>query len=145
MPVAGRKPKPRDQIRHRVPPVHEWAEIPDVPFMDGPRLPARAPSGPWPKLTRKWWAGVSHLPHAVLWHEADWQFALDTAVLVAVYHLGDLSLAREIRAREAVIGTTVDARRDLRIRYVPPVADDVTESPAVTAMARYRRNVTAEG
>jgi hypothetical protein len=37
--VSGRKPKPRDQIRHRVPPVHDWTDVPNAPFMGGPSLP----------------------------------------------------------------------------------------------------------
>jgi hypothetical protein len=95
----------------------------------------------WPAETRRWWKAISRMPHCVLWDESDWQFALDTAVLVAAFHTGDLRLAGEIRAREKVLGTTGDARRDLRIRYVDPNAGEVDEvdKGSVTAMADYRR------
>lgn len=234
MPVSGRKPKPRDQIRHRVPPTHEWTEVPNLPFEGGPNLPAlprrpraltppapRRPLGlagtelwertwrvahvppdedqllqlceqvderaalrfsvlkdgdwrdrnalrqldtqvtaglvtladaqaerqpaKWPTPTRSWWAAIGRLPHAVLWTEADWQFALDTAHLVAAFHAGNHRLAGEIRQREAIMGTTRDARRDLRIRYVEVPSEDEAgaPSPNVTAMAQYRASVQA--
>jgi hypothetical protein len=233
MPITGRKPKPRDQIRHRVPPVHDWTEVADLPFEQAPRLPAAparppklqppAPARPlggpgrelwdrawsaatsppdadrllqlceqvderqglrvrvlkdgdwrdrnglrqldaqvtaglvaladaqedrrpatWPAATRRWWRAVSRLPHCVLWTDGDWQFAMDTASLVAAFHAGNHRLAQEIRTRERIMGTTADARRDLRIRYVPPVdAADPLADRSVTAMADYRRSVTA--
>lgn len=233
MPVAGRKPKPSGQIRHRVKPVHEWHEIDNVPYEDGPKLPptparparleppsAPRPLGPaglglwerawresstppdadsllqlceqtdervalrvrvlrdgdwhdrgalraldaqvsagllalanaqvepapqkWPQATRRWWRAISRLPHCATWTEADWQFAMDTACLVAAFHAGEYRLAQEIRSRERIMGTTADARRDLRIRYVEPVADEEEQSnPSVTAMSDYRRSVSA--
>ena len=233
MPTSGPKPKPRDQIRHRVPPVHEWHEFPDVAnqrppkLLARPRRPARLnppePARPlgeagqalwertwraahqppdgdallvlceqvderqalryrviadgewrernclrmldaqitaglerisadlgestpvrWPPQTRRWWTAIARLPHTVAWTEADWQFARDTAELVAQFHLGNMRLGGEIRTRERIMGTTADARRDLRIRYVP-VDDPMphVENPQVTAMADYRRSVTA--
>lgn len=99
----------------------------------------------WPAATRRWWTAVSRLPHCRLWTDGDWQFAQDTARLVAEFHAGNLSLSKEIRMREAVMGTTRDARRDLRIRYVDELPDDAPgPNLSVTAMADYRRNVTAE-
>lgn len=96
-------------------------------------IPAR-----WPSETRKWWRTVSRMPHCVLWNESDWQFALDTAMVAAAFHSGDARVANELRQREKIMGTTADARRDLRIRYVdeaPPEADPAI----VTAMDAYRR------
>lgn len=235
MPVTGRKPKPPGQIRHRVKPVHDWVEVPDVVFEGGPSLP-RAPARPpsleappprrplgaagadlwdrawrmasalappnedqllqlceqvderqalrfkvlsepdwrdrnslrmldaqintgltvladaqdarrpssWPAETKRWWRAVSRLPHCALWTDADWQFAMDTAHLVAAFHIGDHRLAGEIRTRERIMGTTADARRDLRIRYVEPrPVDDEREDSSVTALAEYRRSVNA--
>jgi hypothetical protein len=234
VPIGGPKPKPRDQIRHRVPPVHDWTEVPDVQFKGAPALPSQpvrpkplkptAPARPlggpgldlwerawstatiapdadfllvlceqvderqglrvtvlrdgdwrdraalrrldeqvadglvvlanaqnadmrptrWPVATRRWWKAVSTLPHCSLWNDGDWQFAMDTAHLVAAFHAGSHKLATEIRAREKIMGTTADARRDLRIRYValtPPT--DLATDPSVTAMADYRRSVEA--
>jgi hypothetical protein len=97
-----------------------------------------APS--YPPATRRWWRAVSTMPHCSLWLEADWQFALDTAAIAAAFHNGNHRLAGELRAREKVMGTTADARRDLRIRYVDDtgtVVDD-EHTASVTAMDEYR-------
>lgn len=121
MPVTGRKPK--DNPRNHVPPVHDWTEVRDVPFAGGPKLPRLRPDGkPWPKRTKAWWLAVSTMPHCVLWRDSDWSFALDVAQLAAAFHEGDMARGPELRQREALLGTTLDARRDLRIRYLPVVA-----------------------
>lgn len=137
MPVAGRKPKPDGQKRNRVKPVHDWTEVRDVPFA-GRALPDDMKV---PAATGRWWRAVSTMPHCVLWSESDWQFAFDTAIVAAAFHSGEVKSATELRAREKILGTTVDFRRDLRIRYVDEVAD--SESPAgVTDMAAYRDAVS---
>ncbi len=137
MPVAGRKPKPEGQRRHRVKPVHEWIEVQDAPFDNPFPLPSSQPSGlPWPAATKRWWQAVSMMPHCCLWGESDWQFAQDTAIVAAAFHKGDLHNANELRQREKIMGTTVDARRDLRIRYVGPIPEE--EREGVTAIAEYR-------
>lgn len=137
MPVTGAKPKPDGQKRHRVKPVYDWVEVPNTPFAGGPKLPRQQPDGKsWPAATKKWWAVVSAMPHCTLWAPTDWQFALDTAYLVATYHGGELRHAGEVRQREKILGTTADARRDLRIRYVD---QQQSEEPAsVTSLKDYR-------
>lgn len=101
---------------------------------------ARTIPSEWPRETRRWWRAISHMPHCVLWSDADWQFALDTALVAATFHAGDVRAAVELRQRERVLGTTADARRDLRIRYVEPDADDDDgTADNVTAMDAYRR------
>ena len=77
------------------------------------------------------------MPHCSLWTEADWQFAIDTACVAAAFHAGDARVAGELRQREKVLGTTADARRDVRIRYLPPTEPE--EAPGVAVMDRYRR------
>jgi hypothetical protein len=77
------------------------------------------------------------MPHCILWDEADWQFALDTASVAAAFHGGDMKQAVELRQREKVMGTTLDARRDLRIRYVEAVQEE--ERPAIAAIEDYRK------
>ncbi len=138
MPVAGRKPKPAGQARHRVQPVHDWSEVPNVPFEGGPDLPAtRLGDRPWPGRTLDWWAAVSTMPHCVLWSPSDWQYAIDTALVAAEFHGGDTRAATELRNREKVLGTTADYRRDIRVRYVDPAAE--VEKPAeVTSLDEYR-------
>jgi hypothetical protein len=135
MAVRGTKLKPEGQSRTRHRPTHEWVEVPDVPFADGPALPRR--KGGWPAGTKRWWAVVSAMPHCRLWSPADWQFALDTASIAAPFHEGDMRVATELRQREKVLGTTMDARRDLRIRYVE-APGEVDEDSGVTRLDDYR-------
>ena len=145
MAVAGRKPKgDRSQTRHRVPPTHDWAEVEDTPY-DGarPKLPTRYLTDPqtgkpirvsWPAATRRWWETVSTMPHCRLWTAADWEFALETAEVHARFMSG--TNGTELRIRQKLLGTTLDARRDLRIRYVAP--RPVTPAGKVTRLDDYR-------
>lgn len=138
MPVSGAKPK-AGPVRHRVKPVHEWTEVLNAPFTGGPDLPAKQPDGrAWPAWTRRWWRATSRMPHCSLWSETDWEFAFQTAIIVARFHEGDIKAATELRNREKVLGTTVDFRRDLRIRYVdtPPEAKEA--APNVASLDDYR-------
>lgn len=136
MPVSGRKPK-EGAKRNRVKPVHDWTEILDLPF-DGPvpvKLPAKrvlsSSEGPYEvtvhPMTRQWWKTLAAMPHAVLWTESDWMFALQTALVADDLHHGRTTAATELRQREKILGTTVDARRDLRIRYVPEMDEAEAE------------------
>lgn len=137
MPVAGRKPKQGAINRNK--PTHDWTEVYDVPFRDGPDLPeypvSRLPGEDdahegWHPMTLEWWDDVRTMPHAVLWKRSDWRFAFDTALVADRLYSGDMKAATELRNREKVLGTTADYRRDLRIRYVEPPeerADITTE------------------
>ena len=69
------------------------------------------------------------MPHCVLWSPSDWAFTLDTALVHAQAVTGVISAMAELRQREKIIGTTVDARRDLRIRYI-----DVEDEPVELAI-----------
>lgn len=116
MAVPGRKPKEDGQKVTRHPLTQGWVDVVDRPYRGKkPALPQGTP-----QLTRSWWARVTALPHCVLWSDGDWQFALDTARVHAAFVRGDMARAAELRIREAQMGTTLSARRDLRIRYVPP-------------------------
>ncbi len=134
MPVTGRKPKPQGQAVTRHQPTTEWTDVVNVPFTDAPKLPRSQPDGrPWPAWTKRWWAVVSTMPHAKLWEPSDWQYAFDTAALVAKFHAdGSTGLATEIRNREKVLGTTFDYRRDIRVRYVDPPAENETPADVVS-------------
>ncbi|PFG16288.1 hypothetical protein ATK74_0822 [Propionicimonas paludicola] len=142
MPVPGRKQKTEGQAITRHPPTTEWVLVEDVPFTGGPKLPRTQPDGrAWPTWTKRWWATVSTMPHCSLWTASDWEFAMDTAALKAKFHTdGGTGMATEIRNREKVLGTTVDYRRDLRIRYFtrkPEVAEDAAPA-AVVSLDDYR-------
>ena len=49
-----------------------------------------------------------------------------TEVEDSPYTGGPIGLATELRNREKVLGTTIDSRRDLRIRYAEPASSPVT-------------------
>lgn len=145
MAVAGRKPAASGQARHRVKPSTEWTEVPNIPYAgDVPELPAERTivtrdgqeQVPLQALTGQWWKSVTMMPHCVLWAPSDWMFALTTATVADAAFCGVSSAATELRNREKVMGTTVEFRRDLRIRYVDAV---VNAKPAEVAnIADYR-------
>ncbi len=135
MPIRGARPKPPGQSVTRHKQVHDWTEVVEIPFKPGRRLPSRQPDGlPWPASTLRWWRTVSTMPHCVLWKKSDWLFAEHTARLVAMFDGGRVTLAKEIRDRERVLGTTADYRRALRIRYVDPPE----ERPKIVRVDDYR-------
>lgn len=145
MAVAGRKPAASGQTRHRVKPSTEWTEVPNAPYGgEVPELPSqrtvitRDGQGqvPLQELTVQWWETVSTMPHCVLWTPSDWMFALTTATVADAAFCGVSSAATELRNREKVMGTTVEFRRDLRIRYVDAVVQ--VESAEVANIADYR-------
>lgn len=144
-PIAGRPPKPPGQAvtRHKL--GYDYEDFPDVPFTGAPRLPSRGDGLAWPNLTRKWWKAISTMPHCVAWTDSDWQFAFGAALLAARFHLGDTRVEGSLRAREKVMGTTADYRRNLRIRYVDPNPpaddedDDVGTGPGVLDFEAYRQ------
>lgn len=121
MAVSGRKPKEQKVTRHQL--TQDWVEVPDVPYK-GKKPPQ--PRG-LPPATARWWKAITSMPHCALWTTGDWQFCLTTALIHATVMMGDFTRAGELRLRERQMGTTLDARRDLRIRYVepPPEAERV--------------------
>lgn len=141
MPVEGRKPKPDGQKRNRHQPTYDWLEVPNEPFSSGPKLPSRRTEGrAWPARTKQWWSAISTMPHCVLWTPTDWEFAIDTALVAAEFHAGDTRAAAELRQRERLLGSTLDSRRDLRIRYVDQ-AEEPNEMAGVTSMADFRASL----
>lgn len=132
MPAPGRKPNERSV--NKTPSKIDWIEVENIPY-DGavPELPLTRtyvnPKGeiqevPIENRTRYWWEAVTKMPHCILWQPSDWQFALDTAMVHASASHGSISAMGELRQRERIMGTTVDARRDLRIRYIDPQLDE---------------------
>lgn len=148
MPVPGRKPKAEGQSRNRHRPEHEWTEVPASPFegrppvtlptkrtvvMDGAACEVRLS-----RLTRDWWRRISRMPHCRIWTESDWSFALATALVADAFFSGQVTAAAELRQREKILGTTADARRDLRIRYVEPEPEPGPEAAGVARLDDYR-------
>ena len=139
--MSVRGPKPADdrtQVRHRNPETYEWLEVLNVPYEGpSPDLPdtheVTSRGGnryevTISDLTREWWQAVRHMPHCVHWTDTDWQFARSTAFVADEAFAGNIGAAAELRQREKILGTTMDARRDLRIRYV----SELTQSPETT-------------
>jgi hypothetical protein len=137
MPISGRKQGPPGVSRNRHPPVHEWIEVEDTPHTGGPDLPpARRDGRLWPEWAVQRWQDWRSMPHAVLWTAGDWGYAVDALeVAVLGFDKGSAMMIGEARQGERLLGTTMDSRRDLRIRY--------TESGGLggefVALADYRR------
>lgn len=127
---TGRPPKEdRSQVRHRHA-TKEWTEVADRPYTGpSPDLPE---SVEWPPQTLAWWEKLRRMPHCSLWSSTDWESALTCALVHAEVWSGSLTRANELRLRERELGTTDDARRGLRIRYVSPDAEvkKVDDDPA---------------
>jgi hypothetical protein len=140
MAPRGMKPKPQGESRFRGLRMHDWVEVDGTAFDGGPDLPARRRTGePWPDSIREKWAVWRSMPHASLWREPDWEYALDTIELAATAFQMDakVGLLAELRFREKQMGTTWSARQDMHIRYVE--AADVPAQPAtVTTLEEYR-------
>ena len=137
MAIPGTKPKPEGQARNRNKPTYEWVEVVNVPFEDAPKLPKARPDGrPWAAWSKRKWAAWSTMPHCKLWGDAEWDFAVDALECHARFLEGSTPAAVELRNREKVLGTTVDYRRDLRIRYVDAPAEAAGEN--VTQISDYR-------
>jgi hypothetical protein len=137
MALPGRKPN--DRSVNRTPSKIDWTDVENVPY-EGPvpELPLSRtyinPKGevqevPIEKRTRDWFEAITKMPHCVLWHPSDWQFCLDTAMVHASASHGSVTAMAELRQREKIMGTTVEARRDLRIRYVDPQVLEAVPTP----------------
>lgn len=136
MPVSGRKLKPEGQAIHRNKLVHDWTEVEEIPFEGGPDLPEyTANRRAWQPAVTAMWDAWRAMPHCSLWGPSDWSFALVSIELAALVYDGETRWATELRNREKVLGTTADFRRDLRIRYVKPLA---ASASGVTNIADYR-------
>lgn len=106
----------------------EWQDVPDAPYVgagskrDLPDIPGL----PWYPQVEAWWQVVRRMPHCRLWTDADWIFAIETALLKNQIY-GEVfggalpaNLLSEERQRLALLGITMEQRRKLGIRYVDP-------------------------
>lgn len=131
--MAHRGPAPKpNRIGHSQ--QAEWTEVPNTPFTAGETrdLPPLKRRAKWHDTVVAWWAIVRVMPHCALWQDSDWHFAVETAyakdAFWKAYESGEATTAAatEIRRREDKMGTTAEARRQLRIRYV----DAADKAPA---------------
>jgi hypothetical protein len=112
----------------------EWTEVANRPYEGpSPDLPALPHNGAYHPLVTTWWDMVRTMPHCVNWTPTDWMYAVETALLKHYFWMdasaGEVktTAATEIRRREDNIGTTEEARRKLRIRYVDVEDAEVDE------------------
>lgn len=126
-----------------------WTEVPDRPY-EGPwlELPPLPGQMEWMPQVLAWWEQIRQMPHCVLWSPTDWLFALETAYqkqdFWSEYFGGQVhaNKATEIRRREDQMGTTLEARRKLLIRYV---VDDAPAAVASAPVSRDDATVTSIG
>lgn len=152
MVMSGRKPSDRPTV-HRNKPRVDWTEVVNVPYEGArPELPETREvinkAGdvsvyPIPDSTKEWWESVTRMPHCVLWSPSDWAFCSDTALVHAQAVTGVISAMAELRQREKILGTTFDARRDLRIRYVDPEDEPSQLAPVDSLDDRRQRLLDA--
>ncbi|KUH73661.1 hypothetical protein AU184_07275 [Mycolicibacterium novocastrense] len=83
-------------------------------------------------MREKWEAWRTVRTLACGWSGSDWQYAMDTCEIAAAAMESDakVGILTELRFREKTMGTTWNARRDMRIRYTTPV--DAAMSDTVT-------------
>lgn len=127
----------------------EFVDVPDLPYA-GPgseRDLPDIPGLPWYETTVAWWNIVRRMPHCRLWTEADWLFAIETAVLKNQIW-GEIfggalpaSLLSEERQRLALLGMTLEHRRKLGIRYADPSLFP-DEQPAEAAPAANVKDIS---
>lgn len=125
-------------VKHGRTPNADWTDVVDTPYTGpSPELPKLPRRERWHLMVEQWWAQVREMPHCVLWRAVDWTFALETAHMKHAYwrltETGEATttMAVEIRRREDQMGTTLEALRKLRIRYVadPSAVEDELEEP----------------
>ncbi len=147
-------------VKHGRTPTADWTDVVDEPYTGpSPDLPPLGRGKKWNPLVTDWWEEVRVMPHCRLWGPTDWRFATETALLKQAlwrdYNAGTMkgTMATDVRRREGMMGTTLEARRQLRIRYVPtgtPVEDTstdegdeaVTTTAGVTSLHDRRRRLT---
>lgn len=137
--------------KHGRTPTADWIDVQDVPYAGpSPDLPKLAGRRKWADLVVQWWEQVRSMPHCVLWTPTDWQFALETALMKDQFWRdfadGEMksTAATEIRRREAVLGTTGEALRQLRIRYVP-VGEVPAQEPDLPVVVQEEQDTQAGG
>jgi hypothetical protein len=119
MAVTGRKPGSPGVSRNYNKPVHDWVEVDDTPHTGGPDLPKSRRDGKcWPDWAAEQWQVWRSMPHASLWTDSDWRYAVAALeVEVLGFERGSAMMLAEARQRQKPLGLTMDSRRDLRIRY----------------------------
>lgn len=129
--MARPGPQPKNTPKHGHSGGAGFVDVVNVPY-SGPGAERDLPAIPgmeWFPQVVGWWEVVRRMPHCTLWEASDWLFAIETAMLKNYYmaeFFGGVvhaTMASEIRRREDQLGTTMEARRKLGIRYMDPIDD----------------------
>lgn len=95
----------------------------------------------WPEATVLWWQMLDSHPLVAEFGGSDWSYLMDTARIHAAFWLGNITLAGELRLREAKYGFTPEDRLRLRWQVATTAgaeADAVSKTVrASTARERY--------
>ena len=106
--------------------------------------PYMVPFG-WPDATRDWWAMLDFHPLVKEFFDSDWSYLLDTAVIHAAFWRGNVSVAAELRQREAKYGFTPDDRAKLRIFTATAVEAETRAVASVTKARERMRGIKRVG
>ena len=115
-----------------------WIDYVNIPYT-GPGSELELPDTPgiqWFGQVQGWWEQIRQMPHCKDWSPTDWIFAIETALFKQnVYSemfggTVHATMITEIRRREDQMGTTMEARRRLGIRYVDPAQVAQEDAPA---------------
>lgn len=141
--MAGRGPAPKDPSKRartnkdviqlrvvEVQPV-EQPELPSFSIMVTVDEQLVTQEFEWPAMTQDWWAMLAHHPLANEFIETDWSYLMETARLHAEFWMGKLSLAAELRLREAKYGFTPEDRARLRIQFAQATEAEVSVASKV--------------
>jgi hypothetical protein len=141
--MAGRGPAPKDPSKRartnkdvlqlrvvEVQPV-EQPELPSFSIMVTVDEQLMTQEFEWPAMTQDWWAMLAHHPLANEFIETDWSYLMETARLHAEFWMGKLSLAAELRLREAKYGFTPEDRARLRIQFAQATEAEVSVASKV--------------
>jgi hypothetical protein len=128
-------------------------EVLDEPFPGPwPELPKPPGRRKWHDLAVRWWDTIRVQPICSLWDASEWLFAVETFVFKDELFRSSTSdhgfkttLLAEIRHREAILGTTAEARRRLRVVYVPAPEPDVVGNGPDLPVEVVEQRVAAAG
>lgn len=98
----------------------------------------------WGDRTAAWWESLDSIPGTDAWTAADWQYAMDTALVHrAVWQDGDLTQLKELRMREQSMGISPAARPARPTTEA--VIEKVTETPLQRITERRIERKSIEG
>lgn len=130
---GGRPRKTEDERTRRNKPLYNEVPLQWDGLTRGPALPR---SYDWCAQTKKWWNSFRRSPQAMVCHDSDWLFLLDTALIhdkiwrnAKQISAAELKgLANELRIRMANYGDTWENRVKQHIKIVSPETQAAKEA-----------------